>query len=276
MLITAKTKVLALLGWPVEHSASPLMHNAAFQEMGIPYCYVALPVRPQDLPDAIKAIKALNLRGVNITVPHKEAAASLVDELDEEARFIGAINTIVNEEGTLKGYNTDGRGFMQSLKEEGIEVRGKRVLILGAGGASRAISYYLARECAELLLYDTAGQKARRLAQDLQALGHDVKALQEVKGLQAVDVLINATPLGLKPHDPLPVAAELLHPALVVGDLIYWRTPLLEEASRRGLRCFDGLGMLLWQGVLASELWTGRRPPHQSMRQALLQGLGRG
>ena len=154
MKLSGKTKITGLFGYPVEHSLSPAMHNAAFEALGLDYCYVAFPVHPDSLKDAVLAIKALNLAGVNVTIPHKEIVIPFLDEIDKEASIIGAVNTIVNSSGRLKGYNTDGRGFMQSLFESGISVENKEVLIIGAGGASRALSYYLGKEAKKVYLYD--------------------------------------------------------------------------------------------------------------------------
>lgn len=268
MEISGKTKICALLGWPVEHSISPAMHNAAFRTLGLDYCYVTFPVRPDMLREAVSAIRALNLAGVNVTVPHKENVMAHLDEIDEEAAFIGAVNTVVNKEGRLKGYNTDGRGFMRGLIDDGVEVGGKRVLLIGAGGAARAIGYYLS-EKAELSLYDIDRGKAERLAGDLNKIGRGVKCPDGVGDLKGFDMVINATPLGLKPGDPLPCDPALLRADQTVGELIYKETPFIKEAAKRGCRTFDGLGMLLWQGVIAFELWTGKKPPQEVMRAAL-------
>jgi len=143
MKITGRTKITGLYGFPVEHTLSPLMHNAAFEHLGLDYCYLPFSVHPDFLKNAVEAIRALNLAGVNITVPHKESVIPYLDKVNEEALFIGAVNTIVNTEGTLTGYNTDGRGFMRSLAENNISPENKKILIAGAGGASRAIGYYL-------------------------------------------------------------------------------------------------------------------------------------
>ncbi len=274
MKINAKTKLLGLFGWPVEHSLSPDMHNDAFGEMGLNLCYVALPVPPEALGDAVRAIRAFDMPGVNVTVPHKEKVIQYLDGIDEEARFIGAVNTIVNRDGRLKGYNTDGRGFIQSLIEQGTDYAGKNILVLGAGGGSRAISFYLSEKAKSLLLFDLDRPKLETLTADLSRIRGNVNALDGVDSLEGVDILVNATPLGLKEGDPMPIKPELLKPPLIVGDLIYRETPLLGAARRLGLKTFNGLGMLLWQGVLASELWTGRRPSHETMRRALLRGLG--
>ncbi|GAB4389699.1 MAG: shikimate dehydrogenase [Thermodesulfovibrionales bacterium] len=275
MKIGARTRVTALLGYPVEHSLSPAMHNAAFESLGLDYCYVAFPVRPDRLRDAVAAIRALPLAGANVTVPHKENVMPLLDEIDSEAAFIGAVNTVVNRGGRLLGYNTDGRGFMKGLEEAGVSVEGKNVLIVGAGGGSRAISYYISEKASGLSLFDIDADKAARLAHDLGVIRTNVRRLDALSGLDAFDVVINATPLGLKESDPLPFDAAALGPEQVAGDLIYRETPLLRTAAGRGCRTFHGLGMLLWQGVLAFELWTGQSPPHELMRKVLLEGMAR-
>lgn len=273
MKISGKTRIVALLGYPVEHTLSPAMHNAAFEHLGIDFCYVAFPVRPEMLGRAIEAVRALSLAGVNVTVPHKERVIPMLDEVDGEAAFIGAVNTVVNRDGRLIGFNTDGRGFMRGLSEEGILVKGKSVLVIGAGGGSRAVSYYLSEQASRLLLFDIDKEKAERLASDLGRIRTNVARLDALTDLEGIDIVLNATPLGLRPSDPFPVEMSLLRPAQTVGDLIYRETPLLREASRRGCRAFNGLGMLLWQGALALELWTGKTPPHEVMREALMRGL---
>ena len=273
MNITAKTKPLALFGYPAGHSLSPDMHNAAFEQMGLPYCYLAIEVKPEDLPDAVRAIRAFGIRGVNLTVPHKEKVIALLDEIDEEAAFMGAVNTIVNTGGRLKGYNTDGRGFMKMLDEEDVDVTGKDVFICGAGGGSRAISYYLSEKAKSLRIFNVNRGKLEKLVSDLGGIRDNVSASGGIKEAGEASLFINATPLGLKPEDPLPADPTLFSPKTIVGDLIYRETPLLREAKKRGLKTFNGLGMLLWQGVLASELWTGIHPPHETMRKALLEKI---
>jgi len=274
MEVTGKTKIVGIFGHPVEHSFSPLMHNAAFKALGLDICYVAFKVLPQDLPDAVKAIRCLNMLGVNITVPHKESVIPLLDEIDEEASFIGAVNTVVNSNGRLKGYNTDGRGFMYSLSEEGIIVEDKDIFIIGAGGASRAISYYLSEKASKVSLYDINKQKAEKLANDLKKIQRNVEFLDNIEKLtEKPHIIINATPLGLKPDDPLPLNPDFIAPDMVICDLVYKNTRFLKEAKKKGIKTVDGLGMLLWQGVLAFELWTGIKPPVEIMREALLSRI---
>ncbi len=277
MNISGKTKVAGLFGYPVEHSLSPAMHNAAFEHLRLDCCYVTFLVRPESLEDAVKGIKAMNLMGVNVTVPHKERVIPFLDEISEEVSFIGAANTVKNSDGKLIGYNTDGRGFMQSLSEESLNVAGKNILIIGAGGASRAIGYYLCREASMVHLYDVDSEKASLLQTHLNnirgnTLQADSNALKSKGFFSSIDVIINATPLGLKPDDPLPVDKSLLTSGHAVCDLIYKETPLLKAASDIGCKTMDGLGMLLWQGIFAFELWTGIMPPMNVMREALLKG----
>jgi shikimate dehydrogenase len=268
MTIDAKTKIMALLGYPVKHSFSPTMHNAAFKELGLNCRYVAFEVHPDMLKDAVAGIRALGLAGVNVTVPHKENVIQYLDEVDSEAAFIGAVNTVVNTDGRLKGYNTDGRGFMRSLKEDGIIADGKRVLIVGTGGAARAVGYYLSEVAQELCLFDVLKDKARSLADELGKRGN-VRQIESVDNLQDMDIIINATPIGLKEDDPLPFDLSSIGTDKVIGDLIYKETRLLREASSAGCKTFNGLGMLIWQGALAFELWTGQAPPYEIMKRAL-------
>jgi len=269
--ISGRTKITGLFGYPVEHTLSPAMHNAAFTELGLDYCYVPFLVHPDYLEYAVKAIKSLNLSGVNVTVPHKEKVMPFLDEINEEASFIGAVNTIVNSGGKLTGYNTDGRGFMQSLLEGGTSIEGKDILIIGAGGASKAISYYLSQKAKTLYLYDIDKYKLEKLVQDLNNIFNNVYIIENISSIDRFHIIINATPLGLKKEDPLPFDTALLRTEQTVCDVIYKKTRLLEEASKKGCVTLDGMGMLLWQGVFAFELWTGKKPRVEVMRNALLK-----
>ncbi|MBI5675846.1 MAG: shikimate dehydrogenase [Nitrospirae bacterium] len=273
MDVSGKTKITGLFGYPVEHTLSPAMHNAAFKSLGLDICYVPFNVSPEELPNAVRAVRALNLIGVNITIPHKEKVIPLLDRVSEEASFIGAVNTVVNNEGTLTGHNTDGRGFISSLTEKGVLLDNKEILVIGAGGASRAISYYLSEKASKLFLYDVDKPKAERLISDLKKIRNNVFRLDDTKDIGTPNIIINATPLGLKQEDPLPLNPDFITPDTVVCDLIYKKTKLLQEADNRGAVTLDGLGMLLWQGVLAFELWTGFKPPVDLMRKALLSNI---
>jgi shikimate dehydrogenase len=272
-MISGRTNITGIIGWPVEHTLSPAMHNAAFEALSLEYCYVPFPVRPDALEDAVRALKALNIRGVNVTVPHKERVLAYLDEIDPEAAFIGAANTIVNRDGRLIGYNTDGRGFIQSLAENSIDPVGKDVLIIGAGGAARAVGYTLVRKVKSLALSGRTESKVQNLVRDLNKINNSVSVPDDSSAVGNYDVIINATPLGLKDDDLLPLDTSGLKPGQVVYDLIYKKTPLLDEATRKGCITFDGLGMLLWQGALSFEIWTGKRPDIAVMRNALQRSV---
>ena len=273
MHISGKTKITGLFGYPVEHTLSPSMHNAAFENLGLDYCYLPFLVHPDFLRQAVEGVRALNMAGVNVTVPHKETVIPCLDSVDEEAAFIGAVNTVVNSSGKLRGFNTDGKGFMRSLSEAGIAVEGRKVLVVGAGGASRAIGYYLSEKAEALYLHDIAQNRADKLVSDLSRIRQNVSCHEKIADLGLFDVIINATPLGLKADDPLPLDITALSAHHTVCDLIYRKTPLLEEAQKKGCRTIDGMGMLLWQGALAFELWTSAVPPVDVMRKALFQDM---
>ena len=202
-------------------------------------------------------------------MPHKEKVLQFLDEISEEATFIGAVNTIVNMDGKLIGFNTDGRGFMKSLDESGISFKDKDILIIGAGGAARAAGYYLCMEARSLTLYGRTQSKVERLAGDLRKVGDVVSTIGNLSDIKRFHMIINATPLGLKHDDPLPFDANILGKEQIVCDLIYKNTRLLKEASEKGCSIVNGLGMLLWQGALAFELWTGKMPPIDVMRSVL-------
>jgi shikimate dehydrogenase len=273
MEINGRTRITGLFGYPVEHTLSPAMHNAAFSALGLNYCYVPFLVHPDSLANAVQGVRAMNLAGVNVTVPHKENVIPFLDEVSEEASFIGAVNTIVHDKGRLTGYNTDGRGFMQSLAEKGVSVEGKDVIVIGAGGASRAISYYLSKKAKSLSLFDIDKQKAGRLVSDLKQIKDAVSVTEDLSRVDGFDIIVQATPLGMKDADPLPVDAEKLRKEQIVYDLIYKKTRLLRKAEERGCVTLNGLGMLLWQGVFAFELWTGQKPDVEIMRSILINSV---
>jgi shikimate dehydrogenase len=273
MTVNGKTKIVGIFGYPIEHTLSPLMHNSAFESLEIDACYVPFRVSPDSLPDAVRAIRSLNMLGVNTTVPHKENVLPLLDTVNEEAAFIGAVNTVTNADGYLTGYNTDGRGFLSSLSEEGISIDGKNIVIIGAGGASRAISYYLCDKASTLSLFDIHKPKVEKLVSDLSEIQNNVSVLENMESAERPDILINATPLGLKPDDPLPVNPDLITSEMIICDLVYKKTTFLKEADKKGAKNIDGSGMLLWQGVLAFELWTGVKPPVDLMREVLLSNI---
>ncbi len=281
MHISGETKVIGIIGFPVEHSFSPAMHNAAFRHLGLNYVYVPFPVKPNHVAKAVKGIKGLGLKGVNVTVPHKSAVMQFLDELSPEAELIGAVNTIVNENGILKGYNTDAPGFIKSLELDGrISPGGKRFFITGAGGAARAVSVQLALAGAAEIVFSTPfPEEVKGLKTTIEESSRTVvgeaywNADEIAEYLGKTDVLVNATPLGMHPnteHMP-PVRLEALPGGAMVCDLIYnpRETQLLREARAKGLPVLNGMGMLLYQGAIAFKLWTGIEPPLEVMRDTL-------
>jgi len=277
MNITGHTKVVAIFGDPVEHTKSPAMHNAAFADMGIDAVYVPFHVRPDALGAAVNGIRAMGFAGANITVPHKERVMEFLDFVDDEAKKMGAVNTVVNKDGRLTGYNTDGRGFIKSLKEDaGFDPKGRRVFLCGAGGAARGIGFALALAGARrIYLYDIDGPKLSRLVMDINsAVGREAArtSILDAEFIKAADLVVNATPLGMHEGDPLPVPAGAFRVGQVVYDAVYNppMTATLKAAKAAGATPVNGLGMLLYQGVLAFEYWFGRTPPADVMKKALL------
>ncbi|MFC1592969.1 shikimate dehydrogenase [Candidatus Omnitrophota bacterium] len=282
--ISGGTKLCGVIGDPIEHTMSPAIHNAAFNKMGIDYLYVPFYVKSEGLGKAIEGMKALNIRGLNITIPHKVTVIPFLDKLDPLAEQIGAVNTIVNDGGVLSGYNTDATGFLQALLENDTEPKGKNVVILGAGGASRAISFILAERGANLVILnrqlemDWAEELAGRISEvfrkEVEALELNQKNLLRV--LETADIMVNATSIGMTPNiDETLVAAELLKPGLTVFDIVYnpVKTRLLREAETAGAETIGGLDMLVWQGALAFEKWTGIKAPVEVMRAELIKRL---
>lgn len=278
--IDSHTILYGVFGDPIRHSRSPIMLNRAFQEAGINAVYAAFHVRPDELGDAVRGIRALGYRGINVTIPHKVEVMQYLDEIDEGARIVGAVNTIVNESGKLIGYNTDGIGYVRSLKEEtGIELKGKSVLLLGAGGAARGVAYALAKEGAgRIYIANRTKERALELADTIssytEAIGLGMDELGHV--VDEVEFVLNTTSAGMHPHvDELPLPLELLRSHHLVSDLIYNPriTRFLREAEARGGRIHGGLGMFIYQGAFAFEYWTGTPAPVAAMRQVVEQSL---
>jgi len=282
--ISGKTNLCGLIGDPIEHTMSPAMQNAAFRDKGIDYLYVPFRVKPENLGKAVEGMRALNIKGLNVTIPHKVAVIPFLDELDDLAEKIGAVNTIVNEDGMLKGYNTDATGFLRALLESGIELEDKNIVILGAGGASRAISLTLAEGGANLVILnrllelDWAEELAGRLSQICTS---EVKALEMnrqnlLRTLDKATLLVNATSVGMSPNiEQTPVDSDLLRQDLTVFDIVYnpVKTRLLREAEAAGAKTVSGVEMLVWQGALAFELWTGLKAPVELMKKETTRRL---
>ena len=282
MNIKGSTNIVGLIGHPVEHSFSPPMHNAAFQKLGMDWAYVAFDVNPNDLPSAIEGAKSLNIKGFNVTIPHKIEVMQQLNDLDEVAGLIGAVNTI--DFKNLKGYNTDGIGAVRAI-EEVSSIKNKNVVVAGAGGASRAISFYLAKfGASSITILNRNVNRAQNLADDVLKsdligdVGSD--SISEInKYLSNADILVDTTPLGMDPHiDDAPIAkAEDMHDNLVVFDAVYnpHETVLIKEAIKAGAKSVYGIKMLLYQGAESFKIWTGRDAPIDVMENALNQFLGR-
>ena len=278
---------LGVFGDPVEHSLSPKMQNAALKQCKIDLQYARFHISPDELRGAIDLIRKLEFIGVNLTIPHKIAALGMVDIADENAKRVGAINVVKVEGGKLHGFNTDGRGFARAIREEfSVDLRDLRVMILGAGGAARAIALQCAKENPErLVIANRSFEKAQKLADELRDFFAGPKVLGPVARLQAVsleetairfqignvDLVVNATPVGLNRGDPSPIPARLLAPHLMIYDTIYSaeRTPLVSAAIEAAARATNGLSMLLHQGALAFEIWFQREAPIEVMRRAI-------
>lgn len=289
MRIDGETKICALIGDPVEHTLSPCIHNAAFEHLGLNYVYVAFNVKPRDLEKAIKGVLGLGIHGLNVTMPHKTRILSFLDRLDPNARLMGAVNTILNDHGKLVGYNTDGVGALRALLEVEKDMKTKNVLILGAGGASRAISFALATKVFKLVVMNRTFEKAVSLVFEVKRkVGGRVKAREFTpealsEEVRRADIIINATPIGMHPQsNETPIPPELLRPDMTVFDLVYnpLETKLLKEAKKVGARTIDGLKMLVYQGAASFKIWTGIDPPLDVMlkaarREILSHGQGR-
>ncbi|MBQ2831245.1 shikimate dehydrogenase [Methanobrevibacter sp.] len=282
MKIKGSTNIVGLIGHPVEHSFSPPMHNAAFDALNMDYAYVAFDVDPLNLKSAIEGAKALDIKGLNVTIPHKIEVMQCLDELDEVAGLIGAVNTI--DIKNLKGYNTDGIGAIRAI-EEVSSIKNKDVVVAGAGGASRAISFYLAKfKANSITILNRNVDKAENLASDIldsnlisEARSDSISEIN--KYLNDSDILVDTTPVGMHPHiNDEPIAtADNMHEDLVVFDAVYNpnETVLLSEAIKANAKPVYGIKMLLYQGAESFKIWTGRDAPIDVMEKALNEFLGR-
>jgi shikimate dehydrogenase len=275
-------KLYALFGCPVHHSLSPLMHNDAFQNMNIAAHYHAFHVEPEHLKDAIIGVRALGISGLNVTIPHKTAVMPLLDDVDPTARRIGAVNTIVNENGRLIGYNTDGPGYVRALEEEtNVDIKEKRILLIGAGGAARGIYFSLAdRGAKQIDICNRTVSKAKQLIDECDvAVSSTAYSLNEAEErLGEYDILINTTSVGMYPNvEEMPLSLANMKEGTVVSDIIYnpLETKWLKEARKRNAIIQNGVGMFVYQGALAFEKWTGIFPDVQRMKKIVIEQLRR-
>ena len=280
-MISGRTRVLGVIGDPIAHTLSPAMHNAALQALELDGVYMPFHVRPDRLGEAIAGVRALDLLGLNVTVPHKQAVMEYLDEIAAEATAIGAVNTIAFTDGMLKGYNTDAFGILENLRSEGgLETLPEHVVLLGAGGAGRAILYALLQqtEVREILLLNRTAARAESLARDLDPAADRVTVgsldQDHAEQIRASELLINSTAAGMYPQaEASPLAdGRGLHRDMLVVDIVYkpQRTVLMEQAGKEGARALNGLGMLAHQGAQSFAIWTGQTPPVDTMMEAAL------
>lgn len=281
--ISGHTGLLALIGSPVGHSGSPAMYNYSFEKLGLDYAYVAFDIKVEEVKDAIAAMKTFKMRGCNVTMPCKTEAVAYMDELSPAARIIGAVNTIVNDDGKLTGYITDGEGFVNNLKDHGIDVRDKKITVAGGGGAATAIQVQCALDGAkEITIFNIKDEFFKRSLETAEKIQKEVPGCvvnvydiadtaKMTEEIGSSDIFANATIVGMKPMEQESVIKDLsaFRPGLVVADAVYnpVETRMLREAKEAGCTCINGKGMLLWQGVAAFKLYTGKDMPVEEVKE---------
>ena len=283
--ISGHTRLLALIGSPVGHSGSPAMYNYSFEKLGLDYAYVAFDVKEDGVKGALDAMRLFNMRGMNVTMPDKVEAARYMDELSPAAQIIGAVNTIVNEDGKLIGYMTDGEGFVNNLKDHGVSIVGKKMVVAGGGGAATAIQVQCALDGAkEITIFNkkdsffertlVTAEKIKAAVPECIVNVYDIDdADRMAKEIQSADIFVNATIVGMKPMEDQSIIKDLslLRPELVVADIVYnpEETKLLKDAKAAGCTCVGGKGMLVWQGASAFRLYTGMEMPVEEVKELL-------
>lgn len=281
--ISGKTGLLGLIGSPVGHSGSPAMYNYCFEKLGLDYAYLAFDIKVDEVEKAIDAVKTFRMRGCNVTMPCKNEAVKYMDELSPAARIIGAVNTIVNEDGRLIGHITDGQGFVDNLRDHGVEIAGKKIIVCGGGGAAAAIQVQCALEGAREIsvfnikdaFFERTLQTAEKIRQEKPECVVNVFDIADNEKMReeiaSSDILANATIVGMKPMDQESVVKDvtMFRPGLVVVDAVYnpKETKMLREAKAAGCTCIDGQGMLVWQGAEAFKLYTGQEMPVQEVKE---------
>ena len=276
-------RIYGVLGFPAKHSLSPLMHNAAFHALQINAEYKIFEIEPGNLEDFISSLSVNSILGLNVTIPYKEKVLPLLNTVSRESELIGAVNTIRVSVTKLEGFNTDGEGFLRHLGEDlKFDPQNKTIAIIGAGGAAKAIAVYLSKNKPKAIgVYDIDKSKSQDLVMHLKQNFSNIEfnAADSPDGLRILDtdMLINATPIGMKDSDPLPVDGKFIQKNLLVYDVIYnpKETKLLTLAKQKGCLCSNGLGMLLYQGARSFELWTGKPAPVEIMREALNKGVNK-
>lgn len=286
--ISGKTGLLGLIGSPVGHSGSPAMYNYCFEKLSLDYAYLAFDIKVDEVARAMEAIKTLRMRGCNVTMPCKNEAVKYMDELSPAARIIGAVNTIVNEDGRLIGHMTDGQGFVDNLRDHGVEITGKKVIVCGGGGAGAAIQVQCALEGArEISIFNRKSGFFERILPIVEKIRQekpectvnicDIEDMEKMREeIASSDILVNATIVGMKPMDEESVVKDvtMFRPGFIVADAVYnpKETKLLREAKAAGCTCIDGQGMLVWQGAEAFRIYTGKQMPVEEVKNLLFGG----
>jgi shikimate dehydrogenase len=277
------TQLAGVIGWPLDHTLSPAMHNAAYDALGLDWVYLPLPVREEiDLARVVAAARSLPFVGFNVTMPYKRVMLELCDEVAAQARLAGAVNTVHVRDGVLMGYNTDGRGLLESLRDEaGFTPQGHRITMIGSGGAASAVlATFVLEHASHVTVISRHKEHAEELVSRMSAYARDTELVAMGSGpdnasfVEEADVIVNATPLGMRPDDDLPVRAEWLRAGQIVSDMVYRpvTTPLLEAAKRAGAQPIAGIGMLVAQGAIAMEIWNSDSSvtaPRALMRKAV-------
>lgn len=284
MVISGKTRLCGVIGDPIAHTLSPTIQNAAFSNLKLDFVFLAFRVKPADLESAMRGMRGLGIHGLNVTMPHKSAVIKHLDQLDSTVQFLGSANTILNKDGKLLGFNTDGVGALKALQENGVKLYDKKVLLLGAGGAAKAIAFAFAEEIGELVILNRAAEKAAELAAALnrvfgkKIVGGALSPSAVQQNLQDADILVNATSVGMHPNVTQSlVQPQWLRPDLAVMDIVYnpVETKLAKDAKAAGAKVISGVEMLIHQGAASFEIWTGCPAPVEVMRQAAISQLSR-
>ncbi|MEM2081334.1 MAG: shikimate dehydrogenase [Candidatus Bathyarchaeia archaeon] len=284
MVISGKTRVCGVIGDPIAHTLSPTIQNAAFSHLKLDFVFLAFRVKSADLESAMRGMRGLGIHGLNVTMPHKGAVIKHLDQLDSTVQFLGSANTVLNKDGKLLGFNTDGVGALKALQENGVKLYDKKVLLLGAGGAAKAIAFAFAEEIGELVILNRAAEKAAELAAALnrvfgkKIVGGALSPHAVQQNLQDADILVNATSVGMHPNvNQSLVQPQWLRPDLAVMDIVYnpVETKLAKDAKVAGAKVISGVEMLIHQGAASFEIWTGCPAPVEVMRQAALSQLSR-
>lgn len=283
--IDGRTQLIGLIATPIGHSLSPAMHNMCFSKLGLNYVYMAFEVGNQQLADVLTGFRGLNLRGFNVSMPNKTKIPPYLDEVTPAAKFIGAVNTVVNEDGKFVGYNTDGVGYVRALKENGIDIKGKKMTLMGAGGAASAVAIQCAIDgAAEIHIFNRNDESYERAVKNADIINNEIQGCRATvypiedearlkASIEESDILTNATGVGMKPLEGRSIIADpsWLRPKLIVTDVVYIprKTKLLEMAESVGCKAINGLGMMLWQGAEAFKMWTGHEMPVEYVKEQL-------